>query len=159
MPEILTGVSQMRLSRRKWIIITTIAVLAYPVYYLASPLFIVTRVSEPLPDSNLVAQAQGTFQNGAPGHSAIGTAILYKTSSGSYLVRFGNFRVTNGPDLNVYLSRSSSPGSDYIDLGNLRGSVGDQNYDAPSSFDPNQYRFVLVWCVSFSVLFGYAELI
>ncbi len=138
--------------------IAVIAVLAYPVYYLASPLFIETRVSEPLPNPNLTAQAEGTFQNGAPGHSAMGTAISYKTSLGSYLVRFGNFRVTNGPDLNVYLSKNSSPGSDYIDLGDLKGSIGDQNYNVPAGFDPNQHRFVLVWCVSFSVLFGYAEL-
>lgn len=149
----------MRISRRIWILVAVLAVLVYPAYYLISPLFITTQINEPLPASPLTLLSRGSFQNGAPGHTATGTAILYKTESGSYLIRLEeDFQVTNGPDLNVYLSKSQDPGQGFIDLGNLKGSLGSQNYNIPSNVDPEQYSYVLVWCVSFSVLFGYAVL-
>ena len=89
---------------------------------------------------------------------ATGNVILYRTPSGGHLVRFENFAVTNGPDLNVYLSKGQNPGLGYVDLGDLKGSQGDQNYGLPADIRPDEYRFILVWCVSFSVLFGYASL-
>ena len=147
-----------RVSRRTWIIIAILAMLAYPVYYLASPLFIATHVNETLPNFTLTTVLQGSFRNGAPGHMAQGSVILYRTLSGGQFVRFENFSVTNGPDLNVYLSKGQNPGLGYVNLGDLKGSQGDQNYDLPRDIDLNEYSFVLVWCVSFSVLFGYASL-
>ncbi len=106
-PEILTGVSQMRLSRRMWIITTTIAVLAYPVYYLPSPLFIVTRVSEPLPSSNFVAQDRKAVPSETRNSSASReieerNALRDLQETTSYLLqRFGD-----GPPVTTRLLRS-----------------------------------------------------
>ena len=48
--------------------------------------------------------------------------------------------------------------NDWIDLGDLKGNVGAQNYEIPPSVDLDRYSTVLVWCVRFSVAFGSAGL-
>jgi len=76
---------------------------------------------------------------------------------GSQYVRFENFKSTNGPDLFVYLA-TDDQASDFVDLGRLKGNVGNQNYEIPEGVDLSKYNKVLVWCKAFSVLFGSAEL-
>jgi hypothetical protein len=68
-----------------------------------------------------------------------------------------DLRVTNGPDLYVYLS-ADRQASDFVDLGRLKANNGNQNYDVPEGTDLSKYDTVLVWCKQFSVLFGSAEL-
>jgi len=147
----------MHLSRKAIIIIAAIIALSYPAYYLISPLFITTTGSEPLPTTSLTTISQGTF-TGSGGHSARGTATVYQTETGGYIVRFEDFAMTNGPDLNVYLAKTANPSQGYVDLGNLKFSSGPQNYDIPSNINLEEYQYVMVWCVSFSVLFGSAQL-
>jgi hypothetical protein len=48
--------------------------------------------------------------------------------------------------------------SGYIDLGKMKGNVGDQNYDLPRDFDYNRYRAVTIWCDRFKVNFATAPL-
>ena len=50
--------------------------------------------------------------------------------------------------------KNSSP----IELGALKGNVGDQNYDIPADLDLNKYKAVCIWCDRFSVNFGAAPL-
>jgi len=45
-----------------------------------------------------------------------------------------------------------------VDLGPLKGNVGDQNYDVPVGVDLAKYRAVSIWCRRFSVNFGAAPL-
>ncbi len=53
----------------------------------------------------------------------------------------------------------SSPGErPYLDLGLIKGNLGDQVYDIPADADLSQYRSVALWCVQFSVSFGAAQL-
>ena len=74
-------------------------------------------------------------------------------------LRFESFATDNGPDLNVYLVNSSAGGvSDFIDLGNLKGNIGDQNYEIAPGVDLSTYDTVVIWCVRFSVAFGDATL-
>jgi len=47
---------------------------------------------------------------------------------------------------------------DFINLGEIKATKGDVNYDVDSSIDISQYNHVLVWCRAFKVLFSYAEL-
>jgi hypothetical protein len=49
-------------------------------------------------------------------------------------------------------------GDGYVDLGGLKGNVGDQNYVVPTGVDVGAYRSVVVWCARFSVPFGAADL-
>lgn len=128
------------------------------------------EVSEPmrapeLPPSSTVAVpktiAQGSFVEIDAIHKGSGTARIIQETDGSY-VRFENFRVTNGPDLYVYLSDTETPGNtlaslgNYTNLGVLKGNVGDQNYDIPATHTDS--RTVVIWCEEFGVLFSYAPL-
>lgn len=90
-------------------------------------------------------------------HIAEGEAKVIKLSDGSDFLRLEDFRSTNGPDLYVYLSTDKSA-SDFVNLGRLKGNVGDQNYKIPEGTGLSKYDTALICCHAFSVLFGSAEL-
>ena len=107
---------------------------------------------------------QGNFNQIDIIHGGTGTATLYELPDGSRVLRFENFRVTNGPELHVILTRNDNPltpedvGTDYIDLGPLKGNVGNQNYNVPSEIDFSQYQAVVIYCLTFRVVFSVATL-
>ena len=90
-------------------------------------------------------------------HNAEGLAKVIRLDDASMVLRLENFRATNGPDLYVYLATDNSA-SDFVDLGRLKGNIGNQNYDIPEGTDFSRYDTVLIWCKAFSVLFGSAKL-
>lgn len=90
-------------------------------------------------------------------HNAEGTARVIPLQNDSNILRLEDLRITNGPDLYVYLSADKSA-SDYVSLGKLKANIGNQNYDIPTETDLTKYDTVLIWCRPFSVLFGSAEL-
>ena len=90
-------------------------------------------------------------------HNAEGIAKVIPLQDGSNILRLENLRVTNGPDLYVYLATDKS-GSDFVSLGKLKANNGNQNYNIPSETDLTKYDTVLIWCRPFSVLFGSADL-
>ena len=45
-----------------------------------------------------------------------------------------------------------------VDLGALKGNIGEQNYDVPAELDLNKYRAASIWCRRFRVNFGAAPL-
>jgi hypothetical protein len=47
---------------------------------------------------------------------------------------------------------------DHVELGPMKGNIGDQNYDIPSTVDLEKYRTVTIWCKRFGVNFGSAPL-
>jgi hypothetical protein len=90
-------------------------------------------------------------------HNAEGLAKVIRLDDASMFLRLENFKATNGPDLYVYLATDNSA-SDFVNLGRLKGNIGNQNYDIPEGTDFSKYHTVLIWCQAFSVLFGSAEL-
>lgn len=90
-------------------------------------------------------------------HNAEGMAKVIPLDDGSMILRLENFKATNGPDLYVYLATDNSA-SDFVNLGRLKGNIGNQNYEIPEGTDFSRYDTVLIWCKAFSVLFGSAEL-
>jgi hypothetical protein len=90
-------------------------------------------------------------------HNAEGLAKVIRLDDASMFLRLENFKATNGPDLYVYLATDNSA-SDFVNLGRLKGNIGNQNYDIPEGTDFSKYHTVLIWCQAFSVLFGTAEL-
>ena len=90
-------------------------------------------------------------------HNAEGQAKVIQFNDGSNFLRLEDFSSTNGPDLYVYLSTDESA-SDIVNLGRLKGNVGDQNYEIPDGTDLSKYDNALIWCQAFSALFGSAEL-
>jgi len=98
--------------------------------------------------------AQAPFQPRA--HDVKGRAILIE-SSGKKILRFEDFETINGPDLRIYLSADLGT-DDFVDIGTIRATKGDVNYELDESIDTAKYRNVLVWCEDFSILFSYASL-
>jgi len=97
-------------------------------------------------------------------HETEGTAAIYGMDSKRTL-RITNFRTSNGPDVHVYLIAAPDAKDDatvknavFVDLGSLKGNIGDQNYDVPDTVDLGKYRAVTIWCRRFSVNFGTAPL-
>jgi hypothetical protein len=122
------------------------------------------QMTETMPDSQPQTLRQGSFNQIDLIHGAEGTATLYQLADNSRIVRFENFRAQNGPDLHVYLVKNANPassadlGDDYIDLGALKGNVGNQNYAIPPEADLSQYQSVIIYCVPFQVVFSVASL-
>ncbi|MCH8130033.1 MAG: DM13 domain-containing protein [Acidobacteria bacterium] len=113
-------------------------------------------VDEPMAEG-VTTLAEGSFIGRA--HPTTGLAKVI-TDGNQRFLRFEGFETDNGPDLNVYLATGSPDGSpeDFIDLGDLKGNIGDQNYELPDDVDLDRYTTVFIWCVRFSVAFGTAPL-
>ena len=108
-----------------------------------------------LESGNLVAGA----------HDTAGTVTVYKLDNGDRLLRLTNFHTSNGPAVHIYLTSAGKVNANgdvtsgkYLDLGSLKGNIGDQNYTIPSSVDLADYHSVSVWCARFHVNFGAAQL-
>lgn len=114
------------------------------------------RVGEPMAGS-VTTLVEGSFIGRA--HPTTGLAKVI-TDGNLRFLRFEGFETDNGPDLNVYLATGPPDGSpeDFIDLGDLKGNIGDQNYELPDDVDLDRYTTVFIWCVRFSVAFGAAPL-
>ena len=106
--------------------------------------------------------ASGTFHSVL--HPTEGTATVYRLGDGSRVLRFTNFRTSNGPDVHVYIVAADDAKdhatvlqAGFVDLGVIKGNIGDQNYNIGPDLDLSKYRTVSVWCKRFSVNFGAAH--
>lgn len=101
----------------------------------------------------------GNFVDAGDGfHKAQGVAKVLNLADGKTFLRLENLKTTNGPDLYVYLSTGKDV-SDIVNLGRLKGNIGNQNYEIPTATDLAKYNTVLIWCKAFSTLFGSAKLL
>jgi len=162
---------------KKWTLISIIAlvILSIFLWYTISPLFIDKVVNEELPVSSsgsiseivekdveenekipISSIYEGNFVDADSFHKASGKAKIISDSNKMYL-RFEDFKVTNGPDLYVYLSTDTNA-NDFVNLGRIKGNIGDQNYEISLEEDLEKYNNVLIWCQRFGVLFGSSEL-
>jgi hypothetical protein len=125
------------------------------------------RVDEVMPGPQGGASAQplesGTFYSIL--HPTEGTAIIYQMGDGSRVLRLTSFRTSNGPDVHVYMVAADDAKdvatvkrAGFVDLGVIKGNIGDQNYAFGSDLDLGKYRAVSIWCKRFSVNFGAAAL-
>ncbi|HSA98157.1 MAG TPA: DM13 domain-containing protein [Candidatus Nitrosotenuis sp.] len=153
---------------KKILIGIVLAAMIPAVVYAASPLFFNNTIDEGIPlvktgsseNQNAKTNAQITTMSGmfvgvGDGiHNAQGTAKILLLDDATFL-RLEDFKATNGPDLHVYLA-TDEKATDYVDLGQLKANIGNQNYQLPAGVDLTKYDTVLVWCKQFSVLFGHA---
>jgi hypothetical protein len=97
-------------------------------------------------------------------YETTGTAGIYQLDDGSRVLRLEDFATSNGPDLQVWLSSApaAAEGREYaegfVDLGTLKGNIGNQNYTIPADVDLAEYRSVVIWCRRFTVGFGSAPI-
>jgi len=120
----------------------------------------VTLLSEEALKEQFVTR-QGMFTEIDLIHKGSGLALIYPETAEGPILRLENFNVTRGPDLHVYLSRNADVKStadlgSYHDLGPLKSSKGNQNYQLPSNHEG--FKSVVIWCRAFGVLFSSATL-
>ncbi len=136
-------------------------------WYLASPLWINVEVAETVTQAQVeTVLSSGAFADVDRVHQGQGSATIFRGADGGLLLRLADdFRVTNGPDLYVWLVKHPGPANaadvgeaEYIDLGRLKGNIGDQNYQIPADVDLDGVGAVVVWCKQFSALFSVAAL-
>jgi hypothetical protein len=154
---------------KKWkVIIPVIIIVLVAGWYWFRPERLVTnrRVDEPFPtmnDSSTQILESGNFHSGT--HPTEGTATIYRIENGSRVLRFTNFKTSNGPDVHIYMVATEDAKDSanvqhaaFVDLGLIKGNIGDQNYILGSDLDLAKYRTVSVWCKRFSKNFGAAPL-
>jgi hypothetical protein len=118
----------------------------------ATPVIPITE----MPDTSAVTLKTGSFLNGPYG-IVTGKALVYKLYGGAYQVQLQNFNSGNGPDLYVYLSKEIMP-VNFIPLGRLRSTNGNQLYDIPGMPSLTEYKYINIHCQQYNHLFGYALL-
>jgi len=107
--------------------------------------------------------ASGMFHTNA--HETRGKAMVYQRPDGSRFLRLSDFETSNGPDVQVYLVAADDvmdndvvKAAGFVNLGALKGNIGDQNYEIPADLDLMKYRTATIWCRRFGVNFGSAPL-
>lgn len=163
--------------RRFWVV--GLVVVGAVGWYVFRPelLFVHKRVNEGLPGVPTAAVAgrttvgasvplallTGQFHSVA--HETRGSATIHRLADGKRVLRLTEFATSNGPDVRLYLvaARDASDNqtvkkAGFVELGKLKGTEGDQNYDVPADLDLARYRAVTIWCRRFGVNFATAPL-
>ena len=122
-------------------------------------------MAQPAAANQVQAVAMGSFKDADAFHRGSGTATIYRTPDGSEVLRLENLDVTNGPALHVVLSTHPDPERSeqvkqegYVDLGDLKGNRGNQNYPIPAGVDTSIHKSVVIYCYPFAVVFSVATL-
>src|SRR5689334_21266510 len=155
------------MSNRLKVTLVVLIVAGFGAWYAFRPerLFINQKVNEQFPTAAAASNplASGQFHSGA--HETKGVATVFQLADGKKALRLTNFATSNGPDVHVYLVAATDAKDNaavttagFVDLGSLKGNIGDQNYELPANADLAKYRAVTIWCKRFSVNFGTAPL-
>lgn len=136
-------------------------VLVFAVFEVQTAFYDVT-VDEPFEAPASGAVLTGSFHGVE--HAVRGRAAVYDVAGGGVL-RLEGFRVDNGPTLRVLVVAAADAtdsaavkSSETVDVGELKGNVGDQSYPLPAGFDRQRHRAVTIWCERFGVNFATAPL-
>lgn len=109
--------------------------------------------------------AQGSFVSHA--HATRGAVQIVRLADGRHQLIIRDLRTSDGPDVRVWLSDQPAPTTApfdiygqgrHVELGALKGNLGDLVYDIPPAVDVGAYASVDLWCKRFSVSFGAASL-
>ena len=97
----------------------------------------------------------GAFQGNRP-YTINGIAEVAADDDGQRILRFSDeFSTNNGPQLVIYLRAADG---DFVNLGNLQGLEGGQEYEIPADLDLEVFSEVQIWCEPFGINFGSAFL-
>jgi len=153
----------------KKVAIAVAAVAVFGAWYAFRPerLVVDRRVDDAMPagQGGLSAQPLESGKFYSILHPTAGTATIYQMADGSRVLRLTSFSTSNGPDVHVYMVAADDAKdgatvekAGFVDLGVIKGNIGDQNYILGSDLDLAKYRAVSIWCKRFSVDFGAAAL-
>jgi hypothetical protein len=159
------------MQNRKMLIGAGLVVALGATWYAFRPelLFVNQSVSESFPTTASAQTSsaprplvEGRFHSVA--HETKGKASIFQVD-GKRVLRLTEFETSNGPDVRVFLVAAADASDNdtiknagYVEVGKLKGNMGDQNYDVPAGTDLNKYRAVTIWCNRFSVNFATAPL-
>jgi hypothetical protein len=130
-------------------------------------LFINQRVNEAPPSQ--VAELKPLLTNRfvSLAHPTTGRATVYERGDGTRLLRLTDFSTSNGPAVHVLLIDGLAPdvaknftleALKNADLGDLKATQGDQEYQIPAGVDLRSLNTVSIYCERFHVNFGTAAL-
>jgi hypothetical protein len=101
-------------------------------------------------------------------HETTGAVRILELPDGQRVLRIEGLDTSNGPDLKVWLTDAPVIEGEagwyvfddgkYVDLGVLKGNLGNANYPIPDGVDLTELTSLTIWCDRFSVSFGAAEL-
>lgn len=111
-------------------------------------------VNEVFDETKATLLREGTW-TGSGSYAVSGAAKIYN-DKGKKVLLLTDFSSSNGPDLRVYLSTTTSATA-FVNLGKLKSTSGKQTYEIPDGTDIEQFKFALIWCQQFSALFGKSE--
>jgi hypothetical protein len=171
------------MKKRNYLFIGIIIIIAIIAWYLISPVFNVVEINEESPLNEFTETTNPDFESEMEkmkdvivigedempetpkvilegefiesAHEVSGKALVIETNE-NRILRFENFETVNGPNLHIYLSTDLTD-DDFVDLGPIKATKGNVNYDIPENTDLDEYDTVLVWCVPFKVLFSFSE--
>jgi hypothetical protein len=139
-------------------------------WYLFRPekLFINQRVNEAPPfAADRDAQPLYTGKLSGKLHETSGRATVYRQPDGTVILRLTDFHTSNGPDVHVVLATGDDPAIQNavpgkalasVEVGELKGNEGDQDYELPANTDFARYSTVAIYCERFHAVFGTATL-
>ncbi|WP_375485311.1 DM13 domain-containing protein [uncultured Jatrophihabitans sp.] len=101
-------------------------------------------------------------------HSTSGTVSVVRQPDGSRVLAVADLDTSDGPDVHVWLTDAPVLRGEkgwhvfddgtHVNLGTLKGNLGNQVYRIPKDADLRTLTSVTIWCKRFSVSFGAAEL-
>ena len=156
-------------SRRRvvWAVVALAAVVVVAAALVLEPwkLVVDERVQEAAP-AGVTELARGTLISHE--HESSGSVVLLRMADGSRVLRVEDLKTSNGPRLQVWLSDAPVLAGTagwavfddgrHVDLGDLKGNIGNQLYPIPDDANLRGFSSVTIWCERFSVSFGAAEL-
>ena len=126
--------------------------------------------AEPAPtqeiDTEPIVLAQGTLISHE--YETSGEVKILQLADGSRILRLENLATSDGPRVEIWLTDAPViegldgwfvfDDGNYESLGAMKGNKGNQNYKIPADLDLSDFSSMSLWCVTFSVSFGAAEL-
>lgn len=129
--------------------------------FLASCSFTPTvAIDDEKPATDATILREGQFQDADASHKGSGSLSILQDGD-ERIVRFENFQGTAGPGLKVLLveninGTNQNEIGNYVDLGSLKSTNGNQNYTIPKDVDLSNYTGVMIYCEPFHVVFSRA---
>ena len=154
-----------RVVRSRWLLAAVgplVALLAVVVFYFEPQAALFDEeVNDPRPAAVVFSDATEfvSLEHGTSGAVSIATS-----ADGVRFLRVEGLDTVGGPDLRLYLSANPADGprddfdAQYVDLGELRGNVGDLTYEIDPTVDLSRFSSVVIWCNRFDAAFGAAPL-
>lgn len=122
---------------------------------------------EEMPEMNApVTAATGSFGTIDAIRWGRGSVTIFQQVSAPLMMRFEGFSMPNAPDARVILSPAAEPetpeamreGELHVEVGLLKGSIGNQNYTLPSNVDLSTVRSVVIYSQELDLIYTYAPL-